>query len=222
MNETAQEPITIMLVDDHAMMREGTRRLLEEDPELKVVGEAQDGGAALALYASLRPRVIILDIAMKGLNGFGVAQALLREGERGDAPGILVLTAYDQPAYIQTMLRLGVRGYWLKSARSSEIRQAVHQVAAGKRSFGPEIRQVLLAGTGDAGAAEVEPLTSRELEVLRLVVRGARNGEIGQSLSISVKTVETHLTSIYGKLGVQSRAEAIVQAQRRGLLLSEE
>lgn len=224
MNETeaAQEPVTIMLVDDHTMMREGTRRLLEEDPELKVVGEAQDGGEALSLYEDLRPHVIILDIAMKGLNGFGVAQALLREGERNSVPGILVLTAYDQPAYVQTMLKLGVKGYWLKSARGSEIRQAVHEIAAGKRSLGPEIRQMLLAGAGDTGVAEVEPLTSRELEVLRLVVRGARNGEIGQSLSISIKTVETHLTSIYGKLGVQSRAEAIAQAQKRGLLLSEE
>ncbi len=220
--ETALEPITIMLVDDHAMMREGTRRLLEEDPELKVVGEAQDGSEALSLYESLRPCVIILDIAMKGLNGFGVAQALLREGERDDVPGILILTAYDQPAYIQTMLKLGVKGYWLKSARGSEIRQAVHEVAAGKRSFGPEIRQLLLAGASNTGVVEVEPLTSRELEVLRLVVRGARNGEIGQSLGISVKTVETHLTSIYGKLGVQSRAEAIAQAQKRGLLLSED
>jgi DNA-binding NarL/FixJ family response regulator len=220
--EAAQRPITIMLVDDHTMMREGTRRLLEEDPELKVVGETQDGNEALALYGRLRPRVIILDIAMKGLNGFSVAQALLREGERESAPGILVLTAYDQPAYVQTMLKLGVRGYWLKSARGSEIRQAVHEIAAGKRSLGPEIRRMLLAGAGEAGAVEVEPLTSRELEVLRLVVRGARNGEIGQSLSISVKTVETHLTSIYGKLGVQSRAEAIALAQKRGLLLSEE
>lgn len=221
MSETGPEPITIMLVDDHTMMREGTRRLLEEDPELRVVGEAHTGSEALALYGGLRPRVIILDIAMKGLNGFGVAQALMRESQYDPAPGILVLTAYDQPAYVQTMLKLGVRGYWLKSARGSQIRQAVHEVAAGRRSLAPEVRH-LLAGAGDVAGAEVEPLTARELEVLRLVVRGARNGEIGQELCISVKTVETHLTSIYGKLGVQSRAEAIALAQKQGLLLSEE
>jgi DNA-binding NarL/FixJ family response regulator len=220
-NEHARAPITIMLVDDHTMMREGTRRLLEEDPELKVIGEAHSGSEALALYGNLRPCVIILDIAMKGLNGFGVAQALLRE-DLPDPPALLVLTAYDQPAYVQTMLKLGVRGYWLKSARGSEIRQAVHEVATGRRSLAPEIRQMLQAGAGEAGVVEVEPLTARELEVLRLVVRGARNGEIGQSLSISVKTVETHLTSIYGKLGVQSRAEAIALAQKQGLLLSQE
>ena len=219
--EKQTETITIVLVDDHTMMREGTRKLLEEDPELKVVGEAQDGNEALPLCKQLRPRVIVLDIAMKGINGFGVAQALAQESQRDPAPGILVLTAYDQVAYVQAMLKLGVRGYWLKSARGSEIRQAVHEVAAGKRSLAPEVRRLLLNEESHA-ASEAEPLTARELEVLRLVVQGARNSEIGQRLSISVKTVETHLTSIYGKIGAQSRAEAIALAQKRGLLLSEE
>lgn len=224
MNEadTTLEPITIVLVDDHTMMREGTRRLLEEDPELKVVGEAQDGDEALPLCKSLQPRVVVLDIAMKGLNGFGVAQALLRESELATAPAVLILTAYDQPAYVQTMLKLGVSGYWLKSARGSEIRQAVHEIVAGKRSLSPEVRRLLLSGENSPGANEAEPLTTRELGVLRLVVQGARNSDIGQRLSISVKTVESHLTSIYGKLGVQSRAEAIALAQKQGLLLSEE
>lgn len=219
--EKRSEIITIVLVDDHTMMREGTRKLLEEDPELKVIGEAQDGSEALPLCRQLRPRVIVLDIAMKGINGFGVAQALAQESQRGPAPAILVLTAYDQVAYVQAMLKLGVRGYWLKSARGSEIRQAVHEVAAGKHSLAPEVRRLLLNEESHA-ASEAEPLTARELEVLRLVVQGARNSEIGQRLSISVKTVETHLTSIYGKIGAQSRAEAIALAQKRGLLLSEE
>ncbi len=219
--EIPQNSISVVLVDDHTMMREGTRKLLEEDPELKVIGEARDGAEALPLCRQLRPRVLVLDIAMKGMNGFGVAQALLQESERGTAPGILILTAYDQIAYVQAMLRLGVRGYWLKSARGSEIRQAVHEIAAGKRSLDPEVRQMLLAEERQVSNGEAEPLTARELEVLRLVVQGVRNGEIGQRLSISIKTVETHLTSIYGKLGVQSRAEAIALAQKRGLLLSE-
>lgn len=219
--EMIPHTITVVLVDDHTMMREGTRRLLEEDPELKVIGEAQDGAEALPLCRKLKPHVIVLDIAMKGVNGFGVAQALLQENERSPAPGILVLTAYDQIAYVLAMLRLGVKGYWLKSARGSEIRQAVHEIAAGKRSLDPEVNQMLLAEKNQVSNGETEPLTARELEVLRLVVQGVRNGEIGQRLSISIKTVETHLTSIYGKLGVQSRAEAIALAQKRGLLLSE-
>jgi DNA-binding NarL/FixJ family response regulator len=216
-----QQPITIVLVDDHTMMREGTRRLLEEDPELRVIGEAQDGAEALPLCRSLQPQVIVLDIAMKHINGFGVAQALLQDSERAEPPGILVLTAYDQVAYVQAMLRLGVRGYWLKSARGSEIRQAVHEIAVGKRSLAPDIYRLLLSEENNPLVSPVEPLTARELEVLRLVVQGVRNSEIGQRLSISVKTVETHLTSIYGKLGVQSRAEAIALAQKQGLLLTE-
>ncbi len=218
--ELRQQPITIVLVDDHTMMREGTRRLLEEDPELKVIGEAQDGDEALPICRSLKPQVIVLDIAMKNINGFGVAQALLQDGEGVQMPGILVLTAYDQVAYVRAMLRLGAKGYWLKSARGSEIRQAVHDVAAGKRSLAPDVRRLLLDNESNP-VAWSEPLTTRELEVLHLVVQGARNSDIGQRLSISVKTVETHLTSIYGKLGVQSRAEAIALAQKQGLLLNE-
>ena len=157
---------------------------------------------------------------MKNVNGFGVAQALLQDGEGVQLSGILVLTAYDQVAYVRAMLRLGAKGYWLKSARGSEIRQAVHDVADGKRSLAPDVRRLLLDDESNP-AAWAEPLTTRELEVLHLVVQGARNSDIGQRLSISVKTVETHLTSIYGKLGVQSRAEAIALAQKQGLLLNE-
>ena len=101
--------ISIVLVDDHTMMREGTRRLLEEDADLRVVGEAQDGQEALHLCQAQHPQVVVLDIAMKGMNGFSVAQALLKKGS--DAPAILVLTAYDQVAYVRAMLRLGVRGH---------------------------------------------------------------------------------------------------------------
>jgi DNA-binding NarL/FixJ family response regulator len=208
--------VTVLLADDHAMMREGTRRLLEEDPGLEVIGEAQDGAEVIAFCQHAHPDVVILDISMKGMNGFGAAQALRDQFSR--PPAILVLTAYDQIAYVQTMLKMGVKGYWLKSARGSEIRQAIHDVAAGKRSLGPEVRQ-LLADEGDTFTPPVEPLTTRELEVLRLVVQGLRNNEISLRLSVSVKTVETHLTSLYGKLGVQSRAEAIALAQRQGLLL---
>src|SRR5258706_779209 len=215
---SAQQSITIVLVDDHTMMREGTRRLLEEDPSLVVVGEARDGADAIALCQKLQPRVVVLDIAMKGMNGFAVAQALLTPSATW-VPGILVLTAYDQLAYVRAMLKLGVKGYWLKSARGSDIRHAVHEVALGRRSLDPEIRQLLVEDEFATPKSSVEPLTSREIEVLQLVVQGCRNSEIGQRLSISVKTVETHLTSIYSKLGVQSRAEAIALAQKQGLLL---
>ncbi len=212
-----EKTITVFLVDDHTMMREGTHRLLEEDAALKVIGEAQDGKEAIRLCQELHPDVVVLDISMKGMHGFSVAQILLSSPER---PAILVLTAYDQVAYVRAMLKVGARGYWLKSARASDIRQAVHDVASGKQSIAPEVR-ALLEDDKDTLPVFVEPLTTRELEVLHLIVQGVRNGEIAQRLFISVKTVETHLTSLYGKLGVQSRAEAIALAQRQGLLLEE-
>ena len=212
-----EDTITVFLVDDHTMMREGTRRLLEEDPSLRVVGEAQDGKEAIELCQNIHPDVVVLDIAMKGMHGFGVASALLSAPQ---PPAILVLTAYDQVAYVRAMLKLGAKGYWLKSASGSDIRRAVHDVAEGRQSFAPEVRR-LLEDDKDTIPVFVEPLTSRELEVLHLIVQGVRNGEIAQRLVISIKTVETHLTSLYGKLGVQSRAEVIALAQRQGLLLEE-
>jgi DNA-binding NarL/FixJ family response regulator len=209
--------ITIVLVDDHTMMREGTRRILEEDAELQVVGEAEQGAEAIALCQHVRPRVVVLDIAMKGMNGFGVAQALLTSSV--SRPEILVLTAYDQVAYVRAMLKLGVKGYWLKSARGSEIRVAVHEIAAGRSSLAPDVHRQLHQAEEMIATNDVEPLTGRERAILRLVVQGLRNTDIAHQLSIAVKTVETHLTSIYGKCGVQSRAEAIAIAQRQSLLL---
>lgn len=212
-HNTAQEAITIVLADDHTMMREGTRRLLEEDPAFVVVGEAGDGARAIELCQQFHPDILVLDIAMKGMNGFVVAQMLLATAQ---APSILVLTGYDQAAYVQAMLRMGIKGYWLKSASGHEIRQALYEVAAGKQSLAPEIRQLL--GEEDTVSLLVEPLTNREREVLQLVIQGLRNGEIAEQLHVSVKTVETHLTSLYSKLGVQSRAEAIAFALKQELL----
>ncbi len=212
-----KETITVFLVDDHTMMREGTRRLLEEDSTLKVVGEAENGKEAIALCREIHPDVVVLDISMKGMHGFSVASTLLSAPQ---PPAILVLTAYDQVAYVRAMLKLGAKGYWLKSARGSDIRRAVHEVAMGRQSLAPEVR-LLLEDDKDTLPVFVEPLTSRELEVLHLIVQGVRNGEIAQRLVISIKTVETHLTSLYAKLGVQSRAEVIALAQRQGLLLEE-
>lgn len=214
---TTKNVINILLADDHAVMREGTRRLLEEDPSLKVVGEAQDGAETIAKCQQLKPDVVVLDIAMKGMNGFEAATKLLNELDL--PPLILVLTGYDAKAYVRTMLKMGVKGYWLKSAYGSQIRQAVHEVAAGRQSLDPQVRRLMTTGLLQPLIDEVEPLTGREIEVLQLLSIGVRNAEIGERLSISVKTVERHLTSLYGKLGVQSRAEAIALAQKQGLLL---
>ncbi|GHP00462.1 DNA-binding response regulator [Reticulibacter mediterranei] len=212
-----EENITLVLIEDHPIMREGTRRLLLEDPHLKVIGEAENGLEAVALCLERRPQIVVLDINMKGMNGFSVAQALLSHREW--KPEILVLTAYDQVAYVRAMLALGVKGYWLKSARGSDIRAAIHDLTAGKSSIAPEVKHLLQEEKEDMLIHEMEPLTSRELAVLHLVVQTKRNSDIALALHISIKTVETHLTSIYGKLGVQSRAETIAFAQRHSLLL---
>ncbi|QBD77650.1 response regulator transcription factor [Ktedonosporobacter rubrisoli] len=213
-----QATISIVLADDHTMMREGTRRLLEEDPAFAIVGEARDGAEAIGLCRQFRPRVLVLDIAMKGMNGFAVAQNLLVEEKQ--QVGILVLTAYDQAAYVVTMLRMGVKGYWLKSASSNAIRQAIRDVAAGKRSIDPEVHQLLTEERSDVQFIDL--LTSREQEVLQLVARGLRNSEISERLHVSIKTVETHLTSLYQKLNVQSRTEATALVQEQRLLFDNE
>lgn len=210
------KPISIVLTDDHTMMREGTRRLLEEDPGLLVVGEASQGKEALTCCQRLHPDVLILDISMKEMNGFEVARSLLAQKK---PPAILVLTAYDQVTYIQTMLKTGVKGYWLKSARSSSIRQAVYEVAQGKITLDPEVQQVLAEYESQSPVLLLDPLTVRERAVLHLIVQGLRNNEIAQQLHISVKTVEAYITSLYSKLGVQSRTEATAFVQKYGLLL---
>lgn len=207
--------ISVLLADDHTIMREGTKKLLEEDPAFTVVGETREGSETIAFCRQLHPDVLVLDIAMKGMNGFMVAQSLLGDSEQ--KINILVLTGYDQEAYVATMLHLGVKGYWLKSAASDDIRQAVRDVAQGKESFDPAIQQQL------AGHTNLPPpvllLTQRERRVLQLLVQGRRNSEISQQLHISTKTVETHLTNLYQKLGAQSRTEAISIAQQQGILL---
>jgi DNA-binding NarL/FixJ family response regulator len=217
-SSTPGSVITIVLADDHTMMREGTRKLLEEDHLLRVVGEAQNGVEALELCYALRPCVLILDIAMKEQNGFVVTQTLL--AKQHQPTSLLVLTAYGQAAYVQTMMQMGVKGYWLKSAGSNEIRQAVHDVAAGMLTLDPEIRHLL--AKKETIPLSVTALTGREREVLQLVVLGLRNNDICESLHVSIKTVEAHLTSLYQKLGVQSRTEAVNCAKEQGLLLGSE
>ncbi|MBO0780258.1 MAG: response regulator transcription factor [Ktedonobacteraceae bacterium] len=216
-SHTSKNTVTIVLADDHTMMREGTRKLLEEDPALVVIGEARNGTEALALCHTLHPQVLILDIAMKGMNGFTVAQTLLTAHEQPTM--ILVLTAYGQTAYIQTMMRMGVKGYWLKSAGSNDIRRAVYDVAEGKISLDPEIRQLLVQQVPIL--PPLTTLTAREREVLKLIVQGLRNSDICERLHVSIKTVEAHLTSLYQKLGVQSRTEAVTYAREQGLLLDQ-
>ncbi len=207
------EPIKIVLAEDHSLMREGTRRILEQYPDLTVVGEAEDGQQALELVERLRPDVAILDIRMPKLNGIEVVRWM-----KGRCPNTktLILTAYDDDDYILALMEVGASGYLLKTARASELADAVRRVNLGDSVLHPAIAAKvarLWAHRGvSAKQGAAEQLSPRELEVLELTAKGLRNKAIADKLSISVRTVEGHFNSIFTKLGVSSRIEAVLYA----------
>jgi DNA-binding NarL/FixJ family response regulator len=216
------EQIRIVLADDHAVVRQGIRRFLEEDEEIEVVAEASDGAEAVRLVEQHRPDVAVLDIRMPEVTGVEAARRI-----RGRFPEvrILVLTAYDDDPYVFALLEAGADGYVLKTAGGDELVDAVRTVYRGESALSPEIasKVVRRATRGrPAGAAEqVEPLTPREIDVLRLVAKGMTNRQVGRELRISHRTVQGHLASVYGKLGVSSRTEAVTEALKRGWIVIE-
>lgn len=218
------KPIRIILVDDHAMLRQGTAELLRRDPAIEVVGEAEDGQQAVELARRLRPDIVVMDVRMPVLSGIEATRQI-----RATLPEVqvLVLTAHDDDQYIFSLLQAGASGYLLKSAPVSELVRAIHQVQAGESPLHPSIaRKVVVRmsaeGAGSLEAVEpfpkVEALTPRELEVLQLLVQGMNNRAIAEALFISDRTVQAHLTSIFAKLQVSSRLEAVLTAIRCGWL----
>lgn len=206
------EPIRIVLADDHWLMREGTRHILEQCPDLKVVGDANDGQEALELIERLQPDVIILDIRMPKLNGVEVVRRMKEVSPHTEA---LILTAYDDDDYILALMAAGALGYLLKTARPSELIDAVQRVHAGEPVLHPGIAVKLArlwARGRDSTGLSSEQLSLREREVLQLAANGQRNKAIAENLCISVRTVEGHLRSIFAKLGVSSRTEAVLRA----------
>jgi len=210
----------VVLADDHVMVRQGIRQFLEEEGDITVVAEAADGQEALRLVAQHQPDVAVLDVQMPGTTGVEAARQIR---ERFPGVRILILTAYDDDPYIFALLRAGAHGYILKSAPAEELVRAVRAVAAGQTALSPEVaRKVVQQVAAPAGRADQpEPLTDREIEVLRLTARGGTNKEIGRALGISARTVQGHLANIYGKLGVYSRTEAVTAALRRGWIVVE-
>lgn len=209
------ERVTVLLADDHAMVREGTREMLERDPTISVVGEAADGAAAVALAAELAPDVVLLDLGLPILNGLEAAR---RIRELGRPPRILILSAYDDDDYVAAAVEAGASGYLLKTAHMKDIIAAIRSVALGEVVLDPAVARKLI-GRSPPRASTGDVLSARELQVLRHAARGARTKEIGKLLSVSTRTVEAHLTSIFNKLGVSSRTEAILQAASRGWLV---
>ena len=216
------EPIRIILGEDHALVREGTRRILEQYPDLSVVGEAGDGEQVLELLERLQPDVAILDIRMPRVSGIDVVR-----GMRARSPGTraLMLTAYDDDDFILALMEAGATGYLLKTARAAELVDAVRTVHQGEPVLHPAIAvKVARLWSRREGASEREPtehLSAREREVLELAARGMRNRAIADALKISVRTVEGHVNSILTKLGVSSRLEAVLLAASRGWVVLE-
>ncbi len=213
------EPIRVILADDHTMVRQGIRQFLEESGLVTVVAEAADGREALRLIARERPDVAVLDIQMPGMTGVEVTREV-----RSHFPEvrILILTAYDDDPYIFALIRAGADGYILKSAPAEELVRAVQAVAEGQSALSPEVARKLVRQMAAGGPTDqVEALTDREIEILRLTARGLTNKEIGRELGISPRTVQGHLANIYGKLGVASRTEAVTESLRRGWIAIE-
>jgi two-component system, NarL family, response regulator DevR len=214
MNENT--PIRVILADDHAVVRKGIRDFLQEPGDITVVAEAATGDEALALIRQHRPDVAVLDIQMPGRTGLEVTRAVRAE----QLPvGVLILTAYDDDPFVMTALQAGANGYVMKSAEPEDLVAAVRAVHEGKSALDPSIlRKVMASLTGEPSSGTVEKLSAREIEVLRLAGRGYTNKAIGAQLGISDRTVQGHLTNIYGKLGVASRTEAVTRAIHMGLV----
>jgi DNA-binding NarL/FixJ family response regulator len=210
--------IRVLIADDHTLVRDGTRRILESEKDLEVVAEASNGEEAVALTSSLRPDIAIIDIAMPVLDGIEVTRqikALYPE------TAILILTAHDNDQFIYSLLEAGAAGYLLKSVRSQELVDAVRALHAGESVLHPAIaRKVLNYFASPSGRdkkqGRSETLTQRELDILKLVTKGFTNKEIADELSLSARTVQRHLESIFNKLQVGSRTEAVVRALKEG------
>lgn len=212
------DKIAILLADDHVLVREGTRELLEREKDMLVVGEAGDGEEAVGLTAELHPDVVIMDIAMPKLNGI---EATKRIKVANPETAVLILSAYDDDQYIFALLEAGAAGYLLKDVPSHELVEAIRAVNAGESALHPAIaRKVINRFASPRGEARaevaVDQLSKREMEVLKLAARGMTNMEIAQGLVLSVRTVQGHLSNIFSKMQVGSRTEAVIQALNRG------
>jgi DNA-binding NarL/FixJ family response regulator len=200
--------IRVLVVDDHALHRDGIRQILGQQPDIQVAGEAESAELALVLVNQLHPSVVLMDIRLPGMNGIDATRRIRR-----DHPGtrVLVVSAYDDEEYIRGALEAGASGHLSKAAPGRQLIEAVRAVAAGGTVIEPAVLNHLLAGTSTAPLPAAQ-LTERELAVLELLAHGLHNKQVATRLGISRRTVERHCDNIYDKLGVGSRTEAVVQA----------
>ena len=209
------EPIRVMLADDHVLVREGTRRLLEAEPDIEVVAEAGDGISAVEQAVASQPDVLIIDVAMPGMSGIEATRHIKQQLPK---VAVLALTAYDDDQYVLALLNAGAAGFLLKDVRGQELVTAVRSVHRGEAVLQPAIavRAPRQAVSHRSPTVSMPPLSDREMEVLREAARGLPNKDIARRLNLSVRTIHTHLGNIFAKLGVGSRTEAVLLALRRG------
>ena len=216
--ENGQDNISILLAEDHVIVREGTRELLQHQPDMEVVGEASDGEEAVTLAKQLKPDVIVMDIAMPKLNGIEATKQIKKFRP---ATAVLILTAYDTDQYIMALLEAGAAGYLLKSVRGNQLIDAIRAVYAGESVLQPSttrrvIEQLKAKASGEEEIPSFLPLSDREMEVLRLSAKGVSNKGIADTLFLSNRTVQSHLSNIFKKLAVASRTEAVLFGLKRG------
>jgi two-component system, NarL family, response regulator NreC len=214
------QPISVLIVDDHTLVRSGLRLLLEAEEGVRVEDEAADAEQAIRLARLHKPDVVLLDVVLPGRSGIEAAPEILAAAPRAH---ILVLSMQDDPSYVRQAFAAGASGYLLKEAADDELVQAVREVASGNRYVHPALGARLAAAEAEAKArAEADPLSEREREVLRLLALGHTNQEIAKLLFISVRTAETHRAHVMQKLRLSTRAELVRYAIRQGLLEPDE
>lgn len=216
--ERTRPAIRVLVVDDHPVVRRGLRALLDTLDGIEVVGEASDGETAVDLVRQIGPDVVLMDLHMPGMGGI---EATRRIAQQGRAPAVLVMTMFDGDEMVVTAVQAGARGYLVKGAEQDEISRALRAVASGEVIFGPDIAAGVLGMLGGAAAVQAEQdaffdLTGRERDILHLLSSGQRTASIAAQLYLAPKTVSNALTSIFAKLQVDGRAEAIVVAREHG------
>jgi len=204
-----EKKITVLLVDDHSLVRRGFRRMLEDEADMEVVGEAGDGEEAIKLAKQFRPQVIVMDCALPGMNGLQATRQIIEESPD---TAVLMLSMHSENTWVRQAIEAGAKGYVLKNALELELGAAIRKVAAGESVFDPKVEQ------RSALKGERNALTPRELEVLQMIVDGKSNKEIATSLDLSANTVAVHRANIMNTLGIHKTAELVVYAIRAGLV----
>ncbi len=218
------DKIRILIADDHAVVRDGTRQILSQEDDMEVIAEASDGGEAIRLAGTMKPDVAIIDIAMPGIDGI---EATRKIKSQYPEIAVLILSAYDDDQFVFSLLEAGAAGYLLKSVRGRELIDAVRQVYAGESVLHPAIARKVLnrfvpKSDKTSSRQSTAILSEREMDVMRLATRGLTNQEIADQLSLSLRTVQAHLGHIFNKLQVSSRTEAVVRALKEGWVTLED